>query len=143
MVESPVRGQRRYFRAAQTGGDRPSSGYPNPTGDSRNGPRELRHRHRAVPFAFGIAGLLGLRPPLRLAPIQTLQVIYESAFLVGVVLPLLVADSVPGYVVPVIAIFVGFIAGGLIALPILSVLSPAPDRSPIVGSPACSIRTLY
>lgn len=82
----------------------------------------------AVPLAFGIAGLLGLRSPLRLAPILGLQVIYKTAFLVGVVLPMVVAGSVPGYAVPIIGIFVFFIVGNLIALPIPYVLSPASDR---------------
>lgn len=81
-----------------------------------------------MPLAFGLAGLLGLRAPLRLAPILALQVIYKSAFLVSVVLPLVVAGSVSGYVVPVIGIFVFFITGDLIALPIPSGLSPAHDR---------------
>jgi hypothetical protein len=71
----------------------------------------------AVPLAFGIAGAIGLRRPLRMAPVLLIQVLYKSLFLVGLVLPLAVRGTVPSYSVPLIALFALFIVGDLIALP--------------------------
>lgn len=71
----------------------------------------------AVPLAFGLAGLAGLRAPLRLSPILGLQVVYKSLFLLGAVVPMAIAGQVPSYGIPVIAIYVFFVVGDLVALP--------------------------
>ncbi len=81
----------------------------------------------AVPLAFGIAGVGGLRAPLRLSPVLGLQVIYKLLFLVGVVLPWVVTGRVPGYALPVVGVFVFFVVGNLAALPFDYVLSSGPD----------------
>lgn len=71
----------------------------------------------AVPLAFGLAGLAGLRAPLRFSPIPGLQVVYKSLFLLGVIAPLAVAGQVPSYALPVVGIFAFFVVGDLIAIP--------------------------
>lgn len=82
----------------------------------------------AVPLAFGLAGLLGLRYPLRLAPVLGLQLLYKTLFLVGGVLPMALAGTVPGYATPVIVIFVLFAVGDGIAVPFRHLFSGVPGR---------------
>lgn len=80
----------------------------------------------AVPLAFGLAGAAGLRAPLRLSPVLALQALYKSLFLFAVVAPLATTGRMPGHAVPLIVIFVFFIAGDLVAVPFRRLLSPAP-----------------
>jgi hypothetical protein len=80
----------------------------------------------AVPLAFGIGGLLGLRAPVRMSPILVLQVLYKSAFLLAVLGPWLLDGSIPSYAVTPIAIFVFFIVGNLLAVPFPYVLGKPP-----------------
>lgn len=71
----------------------------------------------AVPLAFGIAGGIGLRFPLRMAPVLLIQVFYKSLFLLGVVLPQALQGGVPDYAVPLALLFALFILGDVIAIP--------------------------
>lgn len=77
----------------------------------------------AIPLAFGLAGVLGLRSPLRLSPVLGLQVIYKSLFLLGTALPLAIKRGIPLYAAPLIGTFVFFLAGNLIARPFPYLLS--------------------
>lgn len=79
----------------------------------------------AIPLAFGLAGLVGLRAPLRLTPVLALQACYKSLFLLGVIVPLAVMGGVPGYALPIVGIFIFFIVGDLIAIPWNYLRSPA------------------
>ena len=79
----------------------------------------------ALPLAFGIAGGIGLRLPLRMAPVLLIQVLYKSLFLVGLVLPLAIRGTIPGYSVPLVVLFVLFVIGDLIAIPFPSLFSPS------------------
>ena len=71
----------------------------------------------ALPLAFGIAGGIGLRLPLRMAPVLLIQVFYKSLFLIGLMLPLAVRGAIPSYSVPLIVLFALFVVGDLIAIP--------------------------
>ena len=71
----------------------------------------------SVYLAFGILSILGLRSPLKFAPILLLQLFYKSIWFVGVVLPLLVAGRFPDYGVFLALVFATFIVGDLIAIP--------------------------
>ena len=77
----------------------------------------------ALPLAFGIAGGIGLRLPLRMAPVLLIQVLYKSLFLIGLVLPLAVRGTLPSYSVPLVVLFALFVVGDLIALPFPSLFS--------------------
>ena len=76
----------------------------------------------AVPLAFGLAGLWGLWAPLTAAPVLLLQATYKILFLVAVALPLMVSGDFPNASVPLVVIFVFFVAGNLIAVPLSQLL---------------------
>ena len=80
----------------------------------------------AVPLGFGLAGLWGLRAPITASPILLLQAAYKTLFLLAVALPLAVTGTFPGYAVPIVAIFVFFIVGNLIAVPFRALFGSSP-----------------
>ena len=71
----------------------------------------------SVYVAFGVVSLLGLRAPLRFAPVLLLELAYKSIWFVAVVLPLCVRGEFPGHGLPFILIFATYIIGDLIAIP--------------------------
>ncbi|HUV03852.1 MAG TPA: hypothetical protein VMX94_01955 [Armatimonadota bacterium] len=71
----------------------------------------------SVYVAFAILSVLGLRSPLKFAPVLLLQLAYKSVWLVGVILPLLVAGRLPAYGIPLAVVFATYIIGDLIAIP--------------------------
>jgi hypothetical protein len=56
------------------------------------------------------------------------QAVYKALFLVGVVGPMVPAGTVPGFAVPVVVIFLGFVVGDLVALPTTYLLAE-PSRA--------------
>jgi len=82
----------------------------------------------SVYVAFAILSILGLRSPLRFAPVLLLQLFYKAIWLVGVILPLVIARELPGYTVWLAAIFATYIIGDLIAIPFPYVFAREPDQ---------------
>ena len=72
----------------------------------------------SVFLAFGLLAILGLRSPLKFAPILLLQLTYKVVWFVGVVLPLLVAGSFPtsGEILRIV-IYALTVVGDVIAIP--------------------------
>jgi hypothetical protein len=73
--------------------------------------------------AFACASLFGLRFPLRFIPILMLQLIYKSVWLVAVFLPMLISGTPPAYAWLFAAIFVSYVVGDCIAIPIRQLLA--------------------
>lgn len=71
----------------------------------------------SVYLAFGLLSIIGLRAPLKFAPILLLQLCYKVVWFVGVILPLLVAGKLPFYAIPLAIIFATYIIGDFIAIP--------------------------
>jgi hypothetical protein len=71
----------------------------------------------SVYVAFGVLSVLGLRDPLKFAPVLLLQLCYKSVWFVAVVLPLLVRGRFPHYGLFTAAVFATYIVGDLIAIP--------------------------
>jgi len=71
----------------------------------------------SVYVAFGVLSILGLRSPLKFAPVLLMQLCYKSVWFIGVLVPLLVAAHFPSYAIPMVIIFATFIIGDLIAIP--------------------------
>jgi hypothetical protein len=77
----------------------------------------------SVYTAFGLISILGLKSPLKFAPVLLLQLCYKSIWLVGVILPLLFSGRFPLYATTLLILFVTYIIGDLIAIPFSSVFS--------------------
>ena len=77
----------------------------------------------SVYVAFAILSAFGLRSPLKFSPVLVLQLFYKSVWLIGVILPLLLAGRLPAYGMILAAIFATYIIGDLIAIPFRYVFS--------------------
>jgi hypothetical protein len=71
----------------------------------------------SVYVAFAALSVLGLRSPLKFAPVLLLQLCYKAIWLIGVILPLWAAGGLETYGVILAAIFATYIIGDLIAIP--------------------------
>jgi len=77
----------------------------------------------SVYAAFGLLSILGLRSPLKFAPLLLLQLCYKTIWFVAVLLPLLMTGSFPAYGITLVIIFASYIIGDLIAIPFSSVFA--------------------
>jgi len=87
----------------------------------------------SVYVAFALLSVLGLRDPLRFAPVLLLQLCYKSVWLIAVVLPLLIEGRFPDYGLVTAGIFATYIIGDLIAIPfpyLLARASGTDERAP-------------
>jgi hypothetical protein len=78
--------------------------------------------------AFGLLSILGLRSPLKFAPILLLQLCYKVVWFIGVILPILFAGKFPNYALIYVVIFATYIIGDLIAIPFSYVFAKQSDR---------------
>ncbi|HEY44509.1 MAG TPA: hypothetical protein G4O11_11065 [Anaerolineae bacterium] len=83
----------------------------------------------SVYVAFGILSILGLRSPLRFVPVLLLQLCYKSIWLIGVILPMLIAGRFPRYALSMVIIFATYIIGDLVAIPFSYILARQPGAS--------------
>jgi len=82
----------------------------------------------SVYFAFALLSILGLRSPLKFAPVLLLQLSYKVVWFVGVILPILFTGKFPCYAVLYVLIFATYIIGDLIAIPFSCVFAKEADR---------------
>jgi hypothetical protein len=71
----------------------------------------------SVFLAFGVLSVLGLRDPLKFAPVLLLQLCYKLVWFVGTVVPLILSGRFPGYAMLISVIFATYVVGDLIAIP--------------------------
>jgi len=71
----------------------------------------------SVYTGFGLISLLGLKSPLKFAPLLLLQLCYKAIWLVVVIVPLLFSGRFPLYATTLLIIYVTYIIGDLIAIP--------------------------
>ena len=74
-------------------------------------------------FAFGLMSIFGLKSPLKFLPVLCMQLTYKSAWIVGVIFPLIVTGKLPDYAGLIIVVMVSYIIGDLIAIPFHYVFS--------------------
>ncbi len=74
-------------------------------------------------FAFGLMSIFGLKSPLKFLPVLCMQLIYKSAWIVGVIVPLIVTGKLPDYAGLIIVGMASYIIGDLIAIPFHYVFS--------------------
>ena len=82
----------------------------------------------SVYAAFGLLSLLGLRSPLKFAPLLLLQLCYKSVWFIGVLVPLLITARFPAYGITLLIIFATYIIGDLIAIPFSYVFAKESDQ---------------
>ena len=87
----------------------------------------------SVYVAFAALSVLGLRDPLKLAPVLLLQLCYKSVWFAGVVVPLALTGRFQDYGiygVLIAVLFATYIIGDLIAIPFRYLLAPASSTQP-------------
>lgn len=77
----------------------------------------------SVYLAFGLLSLLGLRDPLRFAPVLLLQLSYKIIWFASFALPHFLRGRFPPYGIPIAILFASFVIGDLIAIPFPYLLS--------------------
>ncbi len=82
----------------------------------------------SVYVAFALLSILGLRSPLKFAPILLLQLSYKVVWFIGVILPILFAGKFPTYALLYVFIFATYIIGDLIAIPFSYVFAKETDH---------------
>jgi hypothetical protein len=82
----------------------------------------------SVYVAFGLLSILGLRSPLKFAPILLLQLVYKVVWYIGVMLPLLLRGRFPAYGVVYVVILALFVIGDLIAIPFSYVFAKQSEK---------------
>jgi hypothetical protein len=82
----------------------------------------------SIYFAFALLSILGLRSPLKFAPVLLLQLTYKVVWFIGVILPILVKARFPTYAIVYVVIFATFIIGDLIAIPFSNVFAKQADH---------------
>ena len=90
-------------------------------------PRILSGLIGSVFLAFALASVLGLQNPVRFAPVLLMQLLYKSAWLCFVVLPLLLTGTIAADMIPLIAVFLAIVIGDLIAIPFGDILKSTPE----------------
>jgi hypothetical protein len=80
-------------------------------------PRVISGLIGSIFLAFAFISVLGLRNPVKFAPLLLIQLFYKSAWLCFVAFPLLIANKITADMIPVIAVFLVVVIGDLIAIP--------------------------
>jgi hypothetical protein len=71
----------------------------------------------SVFLAFALVSILGLRSPLKFAPLLLLELSYKLIWYIGVAIPLIALHQFPGYAVMMAVVLATFIIGDLVAIP--------------------------
>ncbi len=71
----------------------------------------------SVYLAFALVSVLGLRSPLKFAPVLVVQLVYKLIWLLAVALPSMMRGHAPTYLIVTAAVFATYVIGDLIAIP--------------------------
>jgi len=82
----------------------------------------------SVYLSFALLSILGLRSPLKFAPVLLLQLSYKIVWFIGVILPIVMTAKFPSYAILHAVIFATYIIGDLIAIPFSYVFAKQTDR---------------
>ena len=82
----------------------------------------------SVYLSFALLSILGLRSPLKFAPVLLLQLSYKLVWFIGVILPIVMTAKFPSYAILQVVIFATYIIGDLIAIPFSYVFAKQADR---------------
>jgi hypothetical protein len=93
----------------------------------------------SVYSAFGLISILGLKSPLKFAPVLLLQLCYKVIWLACVVLPLLFSGRFPMYATTLLIIYATYIIGDLIAIPFSYLFSKRTDSGNATSYQSCPV----
>ena len=82
----------------------------------------------SIYVSFALLSILGLRAPLKFVPVLVLQLSYKVVWLVGVIVPILLAGKFPAYAILHVIIFATYIIGDLVAIPFSYVFARPTDH---------------
>jgi hypothetical protein len=68
-------------------------------------------------LAFAIVSILGLRSPLKFAPILLLQLTYKAIWFVAIIAPRAVAGDLPSFAITMSGLFATYVIGDIVAIP--------------------------
>ncbi len=85
--------------------------------------------------AFAALSLLGLREPVRFAPVLLLQFVYKCVWFAAVIVPRALTGALPSYALLTSVLFAVYVVGDLIALPFRALLRPAGAEAGAVRPP--------
>jgi len=88
----------------------------------------------SVYLSFAILSILGLKSPLKFAPILLFQLSYKVVWFIGVILPALIAGKFPIYAIMYVVIFASYIIEDLIAIPFSYVFTKRLDQTLLSSS---------
>ena len=88
----------------------------------------------SVYLSFGLLSILGLRAPLKFAPVLLLQLSYKVVWFIGVIIPILAAGKFQTYAILHVVIFATYIIGDLIAIPFSYLFSKVASADPNLTS---------
>jgi spore maturation protein SpmB len=71
----------------------------------------------SVMVAYAIMGIMGMRSPVKFAPVLLMQATGKIAWLLAIIIPQLATGPLPSFAVMLIATFIPLIIGDLIAVP--------------------------
>jgi hypothetical protein len=83
----------------------------------------------SVYLSFAISSVLGLRSPLKFAPVLFLSLCYKAVWFIGVIPPLLLAGKFPAYALLYVAVFASYVIGFLIAIPFPYLFAAQPETA--------------
>jgi len=71
----------------------------------------------SVWLAEGILSAIGLRYPVKFAPVLLVQLTYKLIWLVTIIIPHMVTEQLPMFAVTMSAVYITFVIGDIIAIP--------------------------
>ena len=71
----------------------------------------------SIVFSAGLIAVPALRSPLKFVPLLLLQIVYKPIWIVVGALPFFIKGEFPLYIVMITVVFIGYIAGDLVAIP--------------------------
>ena len=98
-------------------------------------PRIMSGLIGSVFLALALVSVLGLKDPMKFAPLLFMQLLYKSAWLCFVALLFLITGRISADVIPVIAVFLAAVIGDLIAIPFGDIFKGTPEGSHKPKSP--------
>lgn len=83
----------------------------------------------SVFLSFAIISILGLRDPVRFAPVLLFQLIYKIIWLIGVIIPMIISGEFYIGAVPAVAIYILYIVGDIIAIPFSNIFESVLNKN--------------